>query len=228
MLRMFSLVLAETALQRIPPEIASVPAIERMASVAKRPATKMILDASIHSFAMKHLQDYQRKGRPDIAHFCSLLALDSPLSSEGKLRFFMHTQEGLVIRFHPSVRLPRVYPRFLGVMQDVLDGRTVSADGVTLVEARQQSLASLLSEINSPRTLVLDPSGDASTLSSFSSILSDDSYPHTTLVVGGFPHGGFTDPVVQSLPRYSLSSKTLSAWTVVADVLSCMRMAVQK
>ena len=54
--------------------------------------------------------------RPDVAHQTLLALLDSPLNKFGHLQVFMRTQKGLSIEVNPSVRMPRTFKRFSGLM----------------------------------------------------------------------------------------------------------------
>lgn len=46
--------------------------------------------------------------------------LDTPLNKAGRLRIFMTTKKGSVIKISPTIRLPRTYKRFSGLMVDLL------------------------------------------------------------------------------------------------------------
>ncbi|KXS22213.1 Nep1-domain-containing protein [Gonapodya prolifera JEL478] len=58
--------------------------------------------------------------RPDIAHQCLLTLLDSPLNKAGLLQVFVHTAGNVLIEINPSVRIPRTYKRFAGLMVQLL------------------------------------------------------------------------------------------------------------
>ena len=58
--------------------------------------------------------------RPDVAHQTLLALLDSPLNKFGHLQVFMRTQKGLSIEVNPSVRMPRTFKRFSGLMAQLL------------------------------------------------------------------------------------------------------------
>ena len=77
---MMHLVLADSELELVPKKIIKHPAVVKGKS--------KILDVSLHHTAMKILKDWRRRGRPDIVHFFLLLANDSILNKEGKLRVY--------------------------------------------------------------------------------------------------------------------------------------------
>ncbi|RLG20801.1 hypothetical protein DRN72_04605 [Methanosarcinales archaeon] len=56
-----------------------------------------LLDSSYHHKAMRMLENPDKRGRPDIVHFCLLEALGSPLNVDGKLSTVVHTYDGKII-----------------------------------------------------------------------------------------------------------------------------------
>jgi hypothetical protein len=53
---------------------------------------------------------------PCPASQCLLTLLDSPLNKAGKLQVYIHTAKGVLIEVNPSVRIPRTFKRFGGLM----------------------------------------------------------------------------------------------------------------
>lgn len=47
---------------------------------------------------------------------CLLTLLDSPLNKAGLLQVYIHTAKGVLIEVNPSVRIPRTFKRFAGLM----------------------------------------------------------------------------------------------------------------
>ncbi|KAH3899591.1 probable Ribosomal RNA small subunit methyltransferase NEP1 [Saccharomycodes ludwigii] len=60
------------------------------------------------------------EARPDITHQCLLTLLDSPINKAGKLQVYIHTAKGVLIEVNPSVRIPRTFKRFSGLMVQLL------------------------------------------------------------------------------------------------------------
>jgi len=58
--------------------------------------------------------------RPDITHQCLLTLLDSPLNKAGRLQVYISTAKNVLIEVHPSVRIPRTFKRFSGLMVQLL------------------------------------------------------------------------------------------------------------
>jgi rRNA small subunit pseudouridine methyltransferase Nep1 len=46
--------------------------------------------------------------------------LDSPINKAGKLQIYIHTSKNVLIRVSPTVRIPRTFKRFAGLMVQLL------------------------------------------------------------------------------------------------------------
>ena len=51
---------------------------------------------------------------------CLLTLLDSPINKAGKLQIYIHTAKGVLIEVNPTVRIPRTFKRFSGLMVQLL------------------------------------------------------------------------------------------------------------
>jgi rRNA small subunit pseudouridine methyltransferase Nep1 len=51
---------------------------------------------------------------------CLLTLLDSPINKAGKLQIYIHTARGVLIEVSPTVRIPRTFKRFAGLMVQLL------------------------------------------------------------------------------------------------------------
>lgn len=58
--------------------------------------------------------------RPDIAHQCLLMLLDSPLNRAGLLQVYIHTEKKVLIEVNPQTRIPRTFKRFASLMVQLL------------------------------------------------------------------------------------------------------------
>ena len=65
--------------------------------------------------------------RPDILHQELLALLDSPLNKAGLLKIYIQTQKRVLIDVHPSIRIPRTYKRFAGLMVQLLHKMKIKA-----------------------------------------------------------------------------------------------------
>jgi rRNA small subunit pseudouridine methyltransferase Nep1 len=82
---------------------------------------------------MKQIKIYRKDPafcRPDITHQCLLMLFDSPLNRAGLLQVYIHTESNVLIEINPQTRFPRTFPRFAGLMVQLLrDFRIRSQDG---------------------------------------------------------------------------------------------------
>ena len=116
-----NLVFTETALELVPREILLHPSVRRNAKRRKKREEETLLDRSLHHYAMNKLPNAEKRGRPDIIHFCLLIALGSPLNKMGKLKVSINLVNGFEIGIDPSTRLPRDDIRFNSLMEQLLN-----------------------------------------------------------------------------------------------------------
>jgi rRNA small subunit pseudouridine methyltransferase Nep1 len=80
----------------------------------------VLLNCDDHAnFLRKHKRD-PAESRPDILHQCMLILLDSPLNKAGLLRLYVKSEKGVLIEVSPSIRIPRTFRRFSGLMTQLL------------------------------------------------------------------------------------------------------------
>jgi rRNA small subunit pseudouridine methyltransferase Nep1 len=84
--------------------------------------------------------------RPDILHQELLALLDSPLNKAGLLRVYIATTKNVLIQVHPSIRIPRTYKRFAGLMVQLLHKMKIKAgnDSTTLLKIIKNPFSSHL------------------------------------------------------------------------------------
>jgi rRNA small subunit pseudouridine methyltransferase Nep1 len=217
---MLHLVIADSELETVPAEIANHRVIKWHARKRGRKPTELILNSSLHHPAMNRLKDRERRGRPDIVHFCLLTALDSPLNIEGLMRVYVHTRNNKIMRVNPSVNLPRMYNRFEGLMEQLFMTGEVPP-GKSLLTLEDGSLAGLVLEIGAKRRIVMTEKGEKKTLDElFRDMGRED---EVCVVVGGFPHGDFLSDVKSVGTEFvSVYDKPLTAPAVVARVISAI------
>ena len=76
----------------------------------------VLLNCDDHgSFLRKHKRDPSEL-RPDILHQCMLILLDSPLNKAGLLKLYVRTERGVLFEVNPTIRIPRTFKRFCGLM----------------------------------------------------------------------------------------------------------------
>jgi rRNA small subunit pseudouridine methyltransferase Nep1 len=79
-----------------------------------------LLNSDEHIGIMRKMNRDISDARPDITHQCLLTLLDSPINKSGKLQIYIHTAKGVLIHVSPSVRIPRTFKRFAGLMVQLL------------------------------------------------------------------------------------------------------------
>lgn len=79
-----------------------------------------LLNSDEHIGVMRKMNRDISDARPDITHQCLLTLLDSPINKAGKLQVYIHTSKGVLIEVSPTVRLPRTFKRFAGLMVQLL------------------------------------------------------------------------------------------------------------
>ncbi|KAK7543545.1 nucleolar essential protein 1 [Phyllosticta citricarpa] len=79
-----------------------------------------LLNSDEHIGIMRKMGRDISDARPDITHQCLLTLLDSPVNKAGRLQIYIHTAKGVLIEVSPSVRIPRTFKRFAGLMVQLL------------------------------------------------------------------------------------------------------------
>ncbi|KAI4146149.1 MAG: hypothetical protein LQ340_006028 [Diploschistes diacapsis] len=79
-----------------------------------------LLNSDEHIGVMRKMNRDISDARPDITHQCLLTLLDSPINKAGKLQIYISTAKGVLIEVSPTVRIPRTFKRFAGLMVQLL------------------------------------------------------------------------------------------------------------
>lgn len=215
---MLTLIFAEAALETIPKNLWSHPAVRRHSKRQKKPPGQLLLDRSLHHLAMKRLANNEKRGRPDITHFCLLEALGSPLNKEGLLQLYVHTNQGYTITVNPKVRLPRNCNRFVGLMEQLFQLGKVPSEGEVLLKLERKTLPNLIAETEADQVLLISREGKPKTFEEAVSSLQKKRRP--AVIIGGFPHGHFSKTSVELADEIvSVDSEMLEAWTLTARVI---------
>lgn len=214
---MFNLIIADTEIERAPQEIAKHRIIQWQARRRGRRPTELLLNSDLHHPVMRRLQDGDRRGRPDIAHMCLLLALDSPLNREGLLRVYVHTKHDRVITVNPSTRLPGNLYRFEGLLEQLfLTGKSPPENPLLVLE--DKSLAEMV-KILHPKKVITFSDRDKPKLigESYADLIKEDDI---CVIVGGFPKGVFlSDAMGISDEVVSIDPEPLHTPTVIARAI---------
>lgn len=201
----------------MPREIANHRVIQWQARRRGRRPTELLLNSSLHHQAMRGLPDGDRRGRPDIVHFCLLLALDAPLNREGLLRTYVHTRHNKIITVDPSTRLPRMFNRFTGLIEHLfLTGEAPPES--PLLRLENASLAGLIERIKSKKVITFSERGERKLCRELFDGLSKED--EVCVLVGGFPRGEFLSNVAElSDELVSIDPELLRAPTVTARAI---------
>jgi len=211
-----TLVLAESSIELVPNEITDHKSVLALARRKNKDPHRLILDQSYHHSAILRLgRSGIGRGRPDIAHFSLLLALGSPLNSDGDLRCFVHTRDDHIITVNPQARLPRNTDRFTSLLEQLYEESVVPSSGAPLMSLRTGSLPRLLSELSSDLVVALTTQGAPKPMETVASEMANAAKP--VALVGGFPVGHFSLKTIEASSRkYRIDHRPLEAWTVVA------------
>jgi rRNA small subunit pseudouridine methyltransferase Nep1 len=213
-----SIVLADSAIEPVPKEIANHPAIRAHARRRGKGPEEILLDVSYHHSAMKPFERFEKRGRPDITHFSALEALGSPLNKDGKLETWIHTVKDEAIRINPETRLPRNYERFVSLMEQLLKERQVPPNGKVLLEAEALSLEQLVERIQPTKLIALSTLGKPTMLEDACVDLAKEKKP--AIMIGGFARGHFTEQDVSLCDgMFRIDRDALDSWVVTSRTI---------
>lgn len=219
MLQKLLLILAESGLEIVPKEIRRHPAVLSTARARGKNPGQILLDISLHYAAARDLKDWRKRGRPDIAHICMLTALSSMLNRSGMLELVVHTYEGRVIMVDPAVKLPRNYPRFVGLMEQLLtEGRVPPDAEKPLLWIYEGTLESYLKSWQPDLVAILREGGERTNPRQLAKVIVSRERP--AVIIGAFQHGDFSESILKlASQQYSIAPVPLDAWYVVAKVI---------
>jgi rRNA small subunit pseudouridine methyltransferase Nep1 len=214
-----NLIVGEAALELIPKEISDHPAVVKDAKRRGKKSFELLLDISKHYWAMKSLKDFWKRGRPDITHLILLNVLGFPASKRGLVKVYVHTINDMVITFHPSIRLPRNYNRFVGLMEQLFKvGRVPPNSDTPLMTIKACNLSNLINSIRPSKTILLTSAGERIHPNDLAKMLVKEDNP--AVIIGGFQEGEFSEENLKLADvKFSIYPETLDAWVVAAMVV---------
>ena len=168
---------------------------------------------------MKRLPDSLKRGRPDIAHFALMEALSTPLFMNMMLKVYVHTINDKIIAIADNLRIPKSYFRFERLMVSLFRDNVIkSNEGTILMELSDGTFADLIDMIKPNMVIGLSTVGVQSKVQKVAE--SARTVDHSSLVIGGFAKGHFSENVTKSLgPTYSISNLALETHVVIARIL---------
>lgn len=213
-----TLLLAESALELMPPELLRHPKVVARAKKRRREPAQLVLDQAQDHDAMRALPEAGRRGRPDIVHFFLLLAQDSLLNARGGLRVLVHTRDDGLVRVRPDTRIMRNQARFVQLAEDLLRQGRVPLEDPLLTLEPGRTLADILEECPRPWVL-LDEGGALARSARFETLAR--AHGDLTVVLGGFARGTFAQARPERFDHVlRVADEPLSAWTALVPVLA--------
>ncbi len=213
---MLSLVIAESALELVPKELQNHNSVLASAKRLNKKPSEILLDVSWHFASMKGIKDEIKRGRPDLIHFCLLEATSIPLYFANKLQVFVHTINGEVISLDNSVRLPKSYHRFAGLVEKLFSEGKIEEGGKNLLEIEKMSFKELIKKSKPNQVIGLSSKG---TLSSYHQV-AQEAGKDACVVVGGFAKGQFSDDIKKYLDKIvSVDKSPLEAHIIISRIL---------
>jgi rRNA small subunit pseudouridine methyltransferase Nep1 len=240
---MLTILLAESALETIPNEIAHHSSVKSTVKRRNKKARYLILDGSLHHSAMRKLPDNNRRGRPDIIHTTLLSAFESILNLQGELRVLVHTYQNKLIRFDPQIRFPKNFNRYIGLMEQLFQSGRVpesltedSQEPLMRLEERQ-SLEKVVTDLRTKadenneqiKVIVMSPEGRAVDARDYFQTASNAA-ENILCIIGGFPEGDYNADIKTLEPNdiISIYPGALKTWTVASEVLVSYRQGLKK
>ncbi len=217
---MLTLVLVESALETVPEKLWKHPSVIKHAKKWQTEPRFILLDRSFHHSAMKTLEQNEKRGRPDIAHFALLEALGSPLNREGLLRTYVHTFNDFVISVSSETRLPRNYDRFVGLIQQLFQSGRVPPElsEKALLTLEQKTVKELIQDVKPSYVLAFSRVGQPATVEKAVSKIANEKNPVT--IVGGFPSGHFSKATTKLVNEtVCIDPEMLETWAVTSRVI---------
>lgn len=216
---MFNVLFVEAALEVVPKKISRHPSVTRNAKRDGKNPEGVLLDRSLHHRAMLDLPEGEKRGRPDILHFCLLEALGSPLNQVGRLRSMAHTLNGDFIDFAPELRLPRDCNRFDSLMEQLFaEGRIPPGEEKPLITLVRKTLKEVKGEVRPSRTIALTSHGEPRKLWELCKLLAGEENP--LVFLGAYPHGAMRgETLAEADEAVSIYPEALEAWVVTSRLV---------
>ncbi|NPA75247.1 MAG: 16S rRNA methyltransferase [Euryarchaeota archaeon] len=212
---MMHLILADSELELVPQPIQGHPAVVKHAKLRKKRPSNLLLDATYHHQAIRkrYGSEAERRGRPDIAHFFLMNAQESVLNKQGRLRVYVHTRNNEVIYINPETRLPKSYPRFVGLMENLFHNGVVPNAESPLLWLEKMSLPALVDKIGA-HSIVMSEKGAIKKLGNL------DMPGDVVVIIGGFPSGDYITDMSFADEIVSIFDGTLMAWVTAYEVIA--------
>lgn len=200
----------------------------KLETIKNRRGNYELLNCDDHrDLCKKKLKKDPKEFRPDICHQELLSLLDSPLNKSGNLQIYIRTSRNVLIELHPSVRIPRTYKRFAGLMVQLLHKMKIKAadNGTTLMRVIKNPFSQHLPVGThvygmSCQGLLYSPQGLAKALIPLSP---DEGENQICFIIGAMAAGHVTvedHPYIEKM--FSISEYPLSGATAINRILGAI------
>jgi rRNA small subunit pseudouridine methyltransferase Nep1 len=217
---MLNVLFVEAALEVVPRKISRHPSVTRNAKRDGKNPEGVLLDRSLHHRAMLSFPEGEKRGRPDILHFCLLEALGSPLNKTGKLKAMAQNLNGDFIDFAPELRLPRDCNRFDSLMEQLFAEKRVppGSEEKPLMTLVRRSLKDIKENIKPSRTFALTSHGSSEKLADLCVRLAGEENP--LVFLGAYPHGAMREETLAEADEaVSIYPEALEAWVITSRLI---------
>ncbi len=213
---MIYLILAESSLELVPPELYNYPSILSHAKRLSKSRSEILLDNSWHYSSMRGIKNELKRGRPDLVHISLLAATDTPLYQQNRIKIYVHTSCDYVISLGRCVSIPRSYHRFAGLVEKLFKYKRIIDRDTLLLKLDKKTFPELVRDLRPSKVIGLSTVGNLQSFEEISSKLDN----RTCIVVGGFPKGHFSESVYNQMDKiYSAGNTSYDAHVVVSRLL---------
>ena len=213
---MLTIILVESSLELIPPELSNHQSVLAYSKKFKKTISNTLLDNSWHFGAMKGLKNEIKRGRPDIVHLTLLSICTSPAFYENKIKLFVHTVNNEIISINNNTRLPKSYHRFQGLMEKLFLTKKIESETEILMEMQNSSLSKLISKIKPDEVIALTTEGEKTTFEK----LIHQTKENSCILIGGFQKGHFNEENQKIIERaFSIHDSSLEAHLVASRLV---------
>jgi len=216
-------VIAEAALELVPEILSNHPSVKNHCQRTGRHPNEILLDISYHHKAMveQNIEQWWKRGRPDIVHFDLIEALSTPLFKQKKLQVYVSTFDNKLILLNQELRIPKNYFRFERLVAGIFNNPKKKKTP-NLIELREGvDFSDLIDKIIRPDLVLgLSVKGTQTKICDILRKHVVDSSKKYCFVVGGFQRGNFSEAVSGACDSvYSISPYSLESHVVIARVL---------
>jgi rRNA small subunit pseudouridine methyltransferase Nep1 len=134
------------------------------------------------------------------------------------MRTYVHTIDDHVIYVEAGVKLPRNYDRFIALLEQLYEERSVPPGEKPLLSIRKCTLPELVREAGVTMVVAFSTLGKFASVKEACLPIVEADAP--AVLIGGFPHSHFSQSTTDLAKHvFSIDKEPLDAWVVVARVI---------